>query len=605
MRDGLPDKVKEALERVPEEPGCYRMWDARGQILYVGKALSLRPRVRSYFQESAQHPPRTAALVAEARDLDFIVTRSEVEALILENNLIKEHHPPYNVMLRDDKNFPYLKLTIKDDFPRVILVRRPRPDGNLYFGPFLPASHAWRTLRMIPRFFQVANCHLRFDGKQRPCLYYHIDQCLAPCAAKAEPAEYAERVREARLFLEGRDEELQSGIERRMQEASAALEFERAARYRDMLSSLRTLSQRQGMMSVGTVSADFWAEHREGKEAAVELFRMREGRIVGRREFTFDDAPPFETLYDTVLAQFYAAEDPPEEIVLPRLPQDEALIEEFLRTRRGGRVALRAPLQGERRRFLDLVAQNAKLAFDARFRAQHAHGVQTLEELRDLLGLDEAPYRIEGFDVSHLQGTEPRASMVVFEGGRPKKSDYRIFKVKTATGGDDYDSMREVVGRRYGRLQREGKRLPDLILIDGGKGQLAAAIGALDELGLEGLPIMSLAKREEEIFLEGRGEPILLERHDPALRLVQQVRDEAHRFAVKHHRAARARRTFQTSLTEIPGIGATTAKRLLAQFGSVDGIRAATPEALDAAIGKARAAKLRAALAGTDTEPSS
>ncbi len=597
MRDDLPEKIREALARVPDEPGCYRMFDGKGEILYVGKARALRPRVRSYFQEKAQLHPRTQALVAEARALDFIVTRSEVEALILENNLIKEHHPRYNVMLRDDKNFPYLKLSVLDEFPRVTLVRRPRSDGNLYFGPFLPSSHAWRTLRMIPRFFQVANCHLRFDGKQRPCLYYHLDQCLAPCAGKAEKAEYDERVREARLFLEGKDEELHERIEVRMREASAALEFERAARYRDMLSSLKTLSQRQGMTSIELGDVDFWAEHREDREAAVELFRMRSGRVVGRREFTLEDPPPPETLYDEILPQFYASEEPPPELVLPRLPADPELIEEFLRRRRGGeRVQLRAPKQGERRRFLDLVAQNAKLAFEARFRAAHAHGVQTLEDLRNLLGLDEVPYRIEGFDVSHLRGTEPRASMVVFEGGRPKKADYRIFKVKTAGPGDDYGAMNEVVGRRYARLKREGRRLPDLVLIDGGRGQLAAARQAIDEAGLPQLHVVSLAKREEEIFLEGRGEPVLLERHDPALHLVQQIRDEAHRFAVRHHRAARAKRTFQSSLTKIPGIGPTTARRLLQQFGSVDGIEAATDEALAAAVGEARARRVRAAL---------
>ncbi|MBP7149859.1 MAG: excinuclease ABC subunit UvrC, partial [Acidobacteria bacterium] len=482
------------------------------------------------------------------------------------------------------------------EFPRVVLVRNPRADGQLYFGPFLPASHAWRTLRMIPRFFQVANCHLRFDGKQRPCLYYHIDQCLAPCAGKADPAEYRDRVEQARLFLEGRDQELAETVRRRMDEASERLEFERAARYRDMLRSLDLLSRKQNMMSVGLEAADFWAEYREGDQVAVELFRMREGRIIGRREFTLDQPLEPEVLYDAILPQFYAEEVPPPEIVLPRLPRDRGLIEDFLRSRRHGRVALKAPTQGETRRFLDLVAQNARLAFDARFRAPHVHGVQVMEELRDLLALDEVPYRIEGFDVSHLRGDEPRASLVVFEGGRPKKSDYRIFKVRSAAAGDDYQAMREVVGRRYSRLVREGKRLPDLVLIDGGKGQLAAAVESLREVGVADLPVISLAKREEEIFLEGRGDPVLLERNDPALHLVQQIRDEAHRFAVKHHRGARSRERLRSSLTEIPGIGATTARRLLEQFGSVEGVRKASPEALAAAVGPARARRVREVL---------
>jgi excinuclease ABC subunit C len=592
----LPDRVRRTLEQLPALPGCYLFRGGDEEVLYVGKAKSLRPRVRSYFQRSAQHPPRLVSLVEEVRSIDFIVTGSEVEALVLENNLIKEHRPRYNVLLRDDKNFPYLKLTAKDPFPRVILVRRPSADGQQYFGPFLPAGHARRTLRMIPRFFQVANCHLPFDGKQRPCLYYHLDQCLAPCAGKADPEEYRERVDQARLFLEGRNRELAERLKAKMQQASDALAYEQAARYRDMLGSLERLSERSQMSSTSLDSVDFWAEHREGDRATVELFRMREGRVVGRREFTLDPAPEPEAFYDAILVQFYADETPPPEIVLPRLPGDPALIESFLGERAGARVRLKATTRGERRRMLDVVARNAALAFEARFRARHVHTVQVLEELRDLLGLDEPPYRLEGFDVSHSHGSQPRASMVVFEGGKPKKSDYRSYKIRTAEPGDDYQAMREVVGRRYARLQREGKRLPDLVLIDGGKGQLAAAREAVRELGLGGLPMMGLAKREEEIFLEGRGEPVLLTRGDPALHLIQQVRDEAHRFALRHHRKARSRETFRSALTEVPGIGPTTARRLLEQFGSVDGVRAASWESLRAAVGPAKAKRLRDAL---------
>ncbi|GAB4374944.1 MAG: excinuclease ABC subunit UvrC [Acidobacteriota bacterium] len=597
MRDDLPDAVRATLDRLPAQPGCYLMRAASGEVLYVGKARALRSRVRSYFQPSAKHPPRIAALIAEVAALEFIVTASEIEALVLENNLIKEHRPRYNVLLRDDKNFPYLKLDHRAQFPRVVLVRRPRADGALYFGPFLPASHARRTLRMIPRFFGVANCHIRFDGRQRPCLYWHLDQCLAPCAGKADPDEYAERVRQVRLFLEGRDTELLADLERRMQEASEALEYEKAARWRDMIRAVRSLGERRQMSSVGLEHLDFWAEYREGDEAAVELFRMREGRVIGRREFTFAEAPEVETFYDAVLAQFYADEEPPPEIVVPRLPADPALLEQFLAQRRGRAVRIVAPTQGERRRLLDLVARNARLAFEARFRARHVHGVQALEELRDGLGLDEVPFRIEGFDVSHLRGEQPRASMVVFEGGRPKKADYRLYKVRSADPGDDYRAMREVVGRRYARLAREGRRLPDLVLIDGGKGQLAAARQALADVGVEGLPVISLAKREEEIFLETSGEPLLLDRHSAALRLVQQIRDEAHRFAITHHRKARSRARLTSPLTRIPGIGPTTARRLLEQFGSPDAVLAASEEALARAVGPARARRIREALA--------
>jgi excinuclease ABC subunit C len=600
VRDELPAQIAEALARLPDAPGCYRYYDAAGTLLYVGKARSLRPRVRSYFQSAAQHAPKTLALVSETASLDFIVVASEVEALILESNLIKEHHPRYNILLRDDKSFPYLKLTSQDKFPRVNLVRRPKPDGSQFYGPFLPSSHAWRTLRMIPRFFQVANCQLPFDGKQRPCLYYHLNQCLAPCAGKADPVEYAERVAQARLFLEGRHDELAQTVQSRMLEASAQLQYERAAHYRDMLGSLEFLSQKQGMISAGLESVDFWAEYREGERAALELFQMRDGKVINRREFTFETAPDAETFYDELLPLFYAEEEPPPEVVLPRWPQDRVLLEEYLRRRRGSKVTLRATVQGETRRFLDLVAQNAQLAFDARFRQSHGHGVEALEALRELLGLDEPPFRIEGFDVSHTQGTEPRASMVVFEGGKPKKADYRIFRVKTAAPGDDYAAMREVVGRRYARLQREGRRLPDLILIDGGKGQLAAARAALDEVGVGTLPVISLAKQEEEIFLPGQTVSLRLDRHDPALYLIQQVRDEAHRFALSRHRRARGKAMRPSTLTKIAGIGAVLARRLLIQFGSVDGVKQASDEALSAAVGPARAAKLRAALTGDD-----
>lgn len=605
MRDDLPAAFRQTLDGLPELPGCYLMFAADGELLYVGKARVLRPRVRSYFQESACHPPKVAALVSLVARLDVIVTRSELEALLLENNLIKEHKPRFNVMLRDDKSFPYLKLNLADRFPRVTLVRRPRPDGSLFFGPFLPASHAWRTLRMIPRFFQVANCHAPFDGRQRPCLLFHMDQCLAPCAGLADPAEYADRVSQVKLFLEGRDSELEALIEQRMAAASAALEFERAARYRDMLASLKALVQKQGMIRIGDASLDFWAEYREADQAAVELFQMRQGRMVGRREFTLDPAPAPETFYDTVLARFYGDEDPPPEIVLPRLPHDQALIEAFLGERAGRRVRLAAPRQGEKRQLLDLVARNARLAFEARFRQSHTHGVRGLAELRDYLGLEEPPFRIEGLDVSHLQGDQPRAALVVFEGGKPKKADYRIFRLRTAGAGDDYQAVREVVGRRYSRLRREGKRLPDLVLIDGGAGQLNAALEALAGLELAALPLVSLAKREEAVFLEGRGSPLKLERGDPALAVLQRVRDEAHRFALKHHRQARSRERLGTGLTAVPGVGALTARRLLEQFGSLEGVRAASEGALAAAVGPARARKIRAALAPQARSPAS
>jgi excinuclease ABC subunit C len=590
-----PDSIRQVLDRLPDAPGCYRYFDAAGELLYVGKAVSLRSRVRSYFQPSAQHPPKTRAMLNELTRIDFIEVGSEVEALILESNLIKEHKPRFNILLRDDKSFPYLKLTTQDPFPRVNLVRRPRPDGSAFYGPFLPASHAWRTLRMLPKFFQVANCRVPFDGKQRPCLYYHLDQCLAPCAGKADPVEYADRVGEARLFLEGRHDELESVIRQRMQRCSEQQDYERAAHYRDMLRSLSYLAEKQGMITLGEVAIDFWAEYRERDRAALEVFQMRAGKVINRREFTFPEAPPVEQFYDQLVPQFYAQEIPPPEIVLPRAPNDRELLEAYLRQRSNAAVSIRSAVQGERRRFLDIVATNAQHAFEARFRQGHNFGVEVLDQLRDLVGLDEAPYRIEGFDISHTQGVDTRASLVVFEAGRPQKSEYRLYVLRGIEPGDDYAALRQAVGRRLRRLKQSGKRLPDLMLIDGGAGQLAAAHEAAVAVGCD-QPMIAIAKRFEELYFVGRSEPLRLERSDPLLFLLQQIRDESHRFANTKHRQARGKSMRRSRLHQIPGVGAIIARRLLSQFGSVEGVLAASFEALRAAVGPARAEKIHGAL---------
>jgi excinuclease ABC subunit C len=534
-------------------------------------------------------------MLNELTRVDFIEVGSEVEALILESNLIKEHKPRFNILLRDDKSFPYLKLTTQDPFPRVNLVRRPRPDGSAFYGPFLPASHAWRTLRMLPKFFQVANCRVPFDGKQRPCLYYHLDQCLAPCAGKADPVEYADRVGEARLFLEGRHDELESVIRQRMQRCSEQQDYERAAHYRDMLRSLSYLAEKQGMITLGEVAIDFWAEYREGDRAALEVFQMRAGKVINRREFTFPEAPPVEQFYDQLVPQFYAQEIPPPEIVLPRAPSDRELLEAYLRQRSNAAVSIRSTVQGERRRFLDIVATNAQHAFEARFRQGHNFGVEVLDQLRDLVGLDEAPYRIEGFDISHTQGVDARASLVVFEAGRPQKSEYRLYALRGIEPGDDYAALRQAVGRRLSRLKQGGKKLPDLMLIDGGAGQLAAAHEAAVAAGCD-QPMIAIAKRFEELYFVGRSEPLRLERSDPLLFLLQQIRDESHRFANTRHRQARGKSMRRSRLHQIPGVGAIIARRLLSQFGSVEGVLAASFEALSAAVGPARAQKIHGAL---------
>ena len=583
------------LARLPARPGCYVYRNAAGETIYVGKAKSLRSRVRSYFRPGAQHGPRIERLVSEVADFDVIVVDTELEALILESNLIKRERPRYNVVLRDDKQFPYLKLSTRDAYPRVSLVRRARLDGNVYAGPFLPAVTARRTMKLVQRYFQVATCREVFDGKRRPCLYYHLDQCLAPCAGKTNPTEYGRAVEDARLFLEGRDHDLQASLQTRMREASAAEEYERAARYRDTLKTVQQLAVRQHMSSVGLEEQDYLAHHTSGRQAALELFQMRGGKIQGRREFLFDDLE-FEPrgFYAAALTQYYADADPPPEIYLPALPEDAALVERWLAGRRGSRVRLRVPQRGVKRRFLDLVASNAELAFDSRFRARHTHGVEALEQLADALGLDETPLRIECFDISNTQGSDSVAAMVVWEGGKPLKSEYRSYNIRGVAGPDDFASIAEAVSRRYRRLLAEDRKLPDLVLIDGGRGQLGAAVSELARVGLPMLPVVSIAKREEELYLQSDGAPIALDRRSAALQIVQRIRDDAHRFAVARHRARRSRRTLRTELTELPGVGQATARKLLRAFGSVRGVREAGAVAWQRVAGSRVAAALAA-----------
>jgi excinuclease ABC subunit C len=595
--------LEEKLAGLPDRPGVYLYRNQARELVYVGKAKSLRSRVRSYFQPSVQHPPRIARLVEEVADLEIIVVDTEMEALILESNLIKREQPRFNVVLRDDKSFPYLKLSLEDPYPRVSLVRRAKLDRNVYAGPFLPASVARRSLKLIPRFFQVATCHEVFDGKRRPCLYYHLDQCLAPCAGKTTPEEYGRAVQDARLFLEGRHRELESSLHDKMRAASDAQEYEKAARYRDTLATVEKLSVRQQFLSAGLEEQDYLAHRYEEGKLALQLFQMREGRIQARREFTFDDLdfdPP--AFYAAALAQCYADAVPPPEIYVPALPREAALLEGWLGERRGGRVRIKVPARGVKRRLLDLVARNAALAFDARFRSQHTHGVEALQGLAEILGLEEPPFRIECFDISNIHGSDSVASLVVFEGGKPRKSDYRTFTIRGVQGPDDFASMAEAVGRRYRRLVAEGRRLPDLVLVDGGAGQLGAAVRALASEGLPMLPMVGLAKREEEIHLERGGDPIRLDRSSPALKLLQRVRDEAHRFAVAAHRRKRTKRTLRSELVEVPGVGRITARKLLRAFGSLEGVRRAPSGEVEKVAGR-RVAEALAARYGAPEEP--
>jgi excinuclease ABC subunit C len=593
--------ARQKLDDLPESPGVYLYRDRSGRVVYVGKARSLRSRVRSYFQAaSAGQAPKTDALLDDIHDLEYIVTRTEVEALILENNLIKKERPRYNIRLRDDKNFPYLKMTTAERFPRVVLVRRARLDGNAYFGPYVPASTARRSIQMVARHFKVATCYLEdMDGtRPRPCLLYQLNQCLGPCAGLVKDDEYRQAVQDARLFLEGRNRDLLKSLKERMLTASTEENFEAAAHYRDLAKSLETSSEKQRIASVGLEEEDYVAYHRENDLASVQIFQMREGQVQARREFSFEGIREDDSEFlATCLARYFESVDYiPKTICVPIEPASAEVLQDWLAGRKGSKVAILAPQRGPRRRLLETAARNAKISFEAMFRAPHTYGVEILEGLQEALGLDEPPHRIECFDISHVQGSDQVASLVVWEAGRPKRSDFRRFRVKTVEGSDDFAAMAEVVGRRYARLLQEGKDLPDLVLIDGGKGQLSSAAAVLERLGVGHLQVAAIAKREEEIFLDGRSDSVRLPHDSPILHLVQRIRDEAHRFAITYHRKVRSRRTLSTELTGIEGVGPKRARLLLRRFGSVQGVREAPVESVAEAVGRGLAEKIKAGL---------
>ncbi len=590
--------LAEKLSTLPTCPGCYLHKDAHGTVIYVGKAKNLRHRVRSYFQSSRHHDPKTQALVAHIADVEFIVTDTEVEALVLESNLIKQYKPRYNVLLKDDKQYPHLKLTLNEPFPRVIKTRRVLNDGALYHGPYLPASLAHQTLKLVNQMFQLRTCDIEIDGKRdRPCLEYHIKRCLGPCVRElCGPAEYAEAVRDVKLFFEGKNKQLVAELQARMERAAEELRFEQAARYRDQLRLIERLGETQKMMLKNAADVDIFGYHRDGARLALQLFTMREGRIIGRREFFWEDLPPGDgfdpaAFLGEALTQYYALGNyVPHEVHAPHDFADRDVLEAFLSARRSAKVRILTPQRGQKRELIELVERNARVAFDQRFRTLKPDMADVLDELTDLLALPRFPARIECFDISHIQGAEAVASLVVFENGQPAKDEYRKFRIKTATGGDDFAAMREVVGRRYARLLREAKNLPDLVIVDGGKGQLSAAAQALRELDLEALPLAAIAKREELIFVKGReSDPLRLERHSPLLHLIQAIRDEAHRFAVTFHRQRRTLRDFDSELLAIPGVGPKLKNRLLRNLGSLENIRRASIAELTPFVGVQRA----------------
>lgn len=597
--------LKEKLETVPAQPGVYLFKDREGAVVYVGKARSLRDRVRSYFQAGRPVEVWRGDMAAQIADLDLVLVDTDMEALALENNLIKRHRPRYNVLLRDDKNHPYLKLTLAEEYPRLHVVRRVGEDGNAYGGPYIPALLGRKTAGMVHKLFGVRSCKEVLNGRRpRPCLQYQIGRCLAPCVAEITPLDrYRQACEDARLFLEGRTEEVVRRLKAQMAVAAAEDRFEEAASLRDQVRALERLDTPQKITTTDLEERDFFGAYVDGDRAALQVFSVRDGKVVAREGFLLDNLAEPETVLSSSLQQYYAQDRyVPREILVPTALPDAELLQAWLSERRRTAVRIRVPQRGEKFRLLDLVMRNARLAYDLEWRHPRRQWQEILRALRDLLDLEVEPRRIECFDISNIQGSDVVASLVVFEDGLPRKSDYRTFRVRSVSGTpDDFASMREVVGRRYRRLLEENKELPDLILIDGGKGQLGAAMEALAELGIGHQPIASLAKREEAIFLPGRDEPVRLPRSSPVLQLVQRVRDEAHRFAVGFHRKTRDKRTLHSELDEIPGVGPARRRKLLSVFGSLRGVRAASLADLVASVGAATAARIRARLAETKT----
>jgi excinuclease ABC subunit C len=588
MTKGHP--LLERAHEAPESPGVYRFQDARGTVLYVGKARDLRRRVLSYFGRS-DLPERTRAMVERARKLDFTVTASEVEAFILENTLIKKHRPRFNVLLRDDKTYPYIKLTTGETWPRVLFTRRVSEDGHSYFGPFMGQRMARRLMDLARTHFQVRTCHIEIDGKlPRPCLYYHMKACLGPCVDGLTDAEsYQDAVNELKLFLAGRHRELLPRLEDSMWKASENENFELAGRYRDLISVVRRLAEPQDVELPGRGNADVFAAFTDGEHATVCVLPYRVGKLVDKREFHFEGVGDvgLAELLTSFAAQYYEANPS-----IPRtvetsveLPEDDhEMLRSWLAHKREKAVEITAPKRGPRARRVELARDNARAAFDLRFRAPRSQAQHLARRLGETLGLDGPAESLECFDISHSGGKETTASCVVWRQGRMDKRAYRSFNISSVEGVDDFASISEAVSRRYRRLRDEGADMPDLVLIDGGVGQLNAAMAALDVLEIE-LPMAGLAKREEELWLPGAPEPLRLDPSDPAHLVLRQLRDEAHRFAINRHRKRRRKRTLATELINVPGIGPGRAKALLTRFGSVRGVQKATIEELQRAIG--------------------
>jgi excinuclease ABC subunit C len=587
-------RLKERLREIPERPGVYLHRNAEGEVIYVGKARNLRSRVSSYISGRGSRDTKTVSLVSEIESIDFVETNNELEAILLENNLIKRHRPRYNVLLRDDKTYPYIKVTMSEPYPRVVFTRRvDRAKGDLFFGPFF-AGTARRILKLVQDQFKLRSCDIEIEvGKSalpRPCLYYDMHQCLAPCVAGlADGDEYRQTVDDVVLFLSGRSRELQTRLKERMYRAAEGEQFEVARYYRDLIRTVERTQAEQQVASAGGDDADVWGIYEEGGDVAVEIFVVRDGNIVDRRELLWEKVPLWERgeFLAEVLQRYY--EDNlfiPDEIHVPFELPDPDLLARWLSSKRERRVTIRVPQRGKAADRVEFATRNAKIAHESRFRKSQQDRLGTAaRRLGEFLGASGAVATIESFDISNIQGTDSVAGMVVFADGRFDRKSYRTFNIRSVEGADDFRSMAEAVERRYGRLVAESLPLPDLVLIDGGRGQLNAALSALAKVGIEEIAVAGLAKREEEIHLPLSDEPLRLERHDPALQLLQMIRDETHRYAVSSHRRRRARRTLRSELDDLTGIGEKRRRLLLEHFGSLSAVRQASVHDLSKVLG--------------------
>jgi excinuclease ABC subunit C len=589
------ERLKARLKELPERPGVYLHKNAEEEVIYVGKARNLRNRVGTYVVGRGARDTKTMSLINEIDTIDFVTTNNELEAILLENNLIKTHQPRYNILLRDDKSYPYIKVTMSEDYPRAVFTRRvDRKKGDLYYGPFF-AGTARRILKLVGDQFKLRSCDLDITEGQnalpRPCLYYDMHQCLGPCVVGlTERSTYREMVDDVVLFLGGKSKELHERLRARMYRAAEEENYEVATYYRDLIRTVERIQAEQQVASADQEDLDVWGLYEEGGDVAVQLFVLRDGNIVDRRELFWEKLPDYRPGYflGEVLQRYY--QDNlfiPQEILIPFEIEEPELTEAFLATQANRKVALRVPQRGRGVDRLELANRNARLSHESRFRKAQQDRLQIAgQRLAQILGFDREIQRIESFDISNIQGSDSVAGMVVLDRGKFDKKQYRVFNIRTVVGADDFSSMAEAVDRRYRRLLEDGKSLPDMILIDGGRGQLNAALAALNKLGIEEIPIAGLAKREEEIYVPDREEPYRLEKREPALQLLQMVRDETHRFAVSSHRRRRSKRVLHSELDDVPGIGAKRRRLLIERFGSLSGVKQASAQDLINVLGR-------------------